>query len=107
MRALLRSWWDRLVSPVPQSRLTVLYGEYRGMAVRKVPVVHDDRPWLIKAWINDPDQCAAIDEMLAAKSNSTGKGTSESEQTGTPAMPPLPPDSPDEPDVNPASVNGL
>lgn len=107
MRLLLRSWWERLTSPVPQSRLTVLYGEYRGTAVRKVPVVDEDRPWLVKAWVNDPDQCAAIDEMLAHKSDSTGEGTPASAQAVTPEMPPLPSDSPDVPEVNPSAVDGL
>ena len=73
-------WWQRITSPVPQNTLTAAYGRYKGYVVPKVPVIDDERPWLVKEWVDSPDHIKAIDEMLAEKEKSDGGQAEPAEQ---------------------------
>ena len=72
--------WQRMTSPVPQNRLTAAYGRYRGYVVPKVPVMDDESPWLVKEWVDSPNHCKAIDEMLAEKAESENRQAEPAEQ---------------------------
>lgn len=116
--ALVR-WCQRMWAPVHQNPDTVLYGEYRGETVLLVPQMCQDRPWLVEAWIPDPEFIKVIDQRNEAaecrRRREDGDGDEDSgyqqpDLTGLPEAntpPDLPTASDDPRDFNPAGVGGL
>ena len=68
--ALVKRFVTRAVSPVPQNLNAVIYGEYKGHAVRLRPKLEDGRPWLVKEWVPDTDSCRMVDLELEEAASS-------------------------------------
>lgn len=87
-------------SPVEQDTKMVLYTTYRGFAVRLRPVMDENRPGWVGAWIPDRDECARIDAKVAEQ---------EKEAALAPVPQPLPQQAAVQPagGFNPAVCAGL
>lgn len=82
---------SRILDPVCQDRLAVLYGDHDGVLVRLVPVLDSSRTRVVR-WVKDPAAVELVNRMHAEPPEAPS------------GVPDVPPAVPPVPDVNPADL---
>lgn len=91
---------DRLINPVPQNVEAVIYGQYKGMAIRLRPVTNADGR--VTEWIPDPEVVALVEAGGASSAAHPPTLPGPAQQPGQATAAPTVPDG-----FNPAGIDGL